>query len=241
MAKKGEKRHLKRFSLPPAVMLPRKLTVWAPKPRPGPHRASECLPLRLVVRDYLGLARTARETDRIIAGGQILVDGKARRDPKFPVGLMDVVQVSEIKKNFRVLYDERGRLTLHEISQDEASFKLCMVIRKSVVKGGRIQLTFHDGKTSMGEFGEFKVQDVAKLTLPDFKVGERLSFEEGALALITGGSNVGKVGRIQSIRRVREAQSDLVTLKSDATTFQSPKDYLFLIGKEKPMISLLGG
>ena len=240
MAKKGQKRHLKRFSLPPAVMLPRKLAVWASKPRPGPHRANECLTLRLVVRDYLDLARTARETDRIITGGQILVDGKTRRDPKFPVGLMDVVQVPEIKKNYRVLYDEKGRLTLHEISQDEASFKLCMVIRKSVVKGGRTQLAFHDGKTSIGEFGEFKIQDVAKLTLPDFKVEERLAFGEGMLALITGGSNVGKVGRIQGIRHMREAQSDLVTLKSDATTFQSPKDYVFLVGREKPMISLLG-
>lgn len=241
MAKKGQKRHLKRFSLPSALRLPRKSAVWASKPRPGPHRASECLPLRLVVRDYLGLARTARETGRILAGGQILVDGKVRRDPKFPIGLMDVVQVPKIKKNYRVLYDEKGRLILHEVSQDEASFKLCMVIRKSVVKGGRMQLAFHDGKTSIGEFGEFDLQDVAKLSLPDFKVEERLAFEKEVLVLITGGRNVGKIGKIQGIQHVKEAQSDLITVKSDAATFQSPKNYVFPIGKEKPVISLPGG
>ena len=240
MAKKGQKRHLKRFSLSPAIQLPRKSAVWASKPRPGPHKASLCLPLRHVVRDYLALARTSAETDRIITEGQILVDGRVRRDPKFPVGLMDVVQIPEIKKNYRVLYDEKGRLVLHEIPKDEASFKLCMVIRKSLVKGGKLQLTFHDGKTSIGEFGEFKLQDVAKVTLPDFKVKERLAFAEGVMALVTGGSNIGKVGKIQSIQHLREAQPDLVTLKSDATTFQAPKNFVFPIGKERPMISLLG-
>jgi small subunit ribosomal protein S4e len=154
---------------------------------------------------------------------------------------MDVIQVPEIKKNYRVLYDEKGRLILHEISQDEASFKLCMVIRKSVVKGGRMQLAFHDGKTSIGEFGEFNLQDVVKLSLPDFKVEERLAFEKEALVLITGGRSVGKTGKIQDIQHVKEAQSDLVTVKSDAATFQSPKNYVFPIGKEKPVISLPGG
>jgi small subunit ribosomal protein S4e len=222
------------------LRLPRKQAVWTVKPAPGPHPADESIPLRLVARDYLGLTRTAREADRILAQGNILVDGRVRRDPKFVVGLMDVVQVPKTNKNYRVLLNTRGRLVLHEIPPNEASFKLCKVIRKVQIPKKRIQLGFHDGKTLAGEYGEFCLSDVAKLSLPDFTVIERFAFGSGMLALITGGKSVGKVGKITEIKRVERAP-DLVTLKAlDGATFQAPKEYVFVVGKEKPLIPLQG-
>jgi len=194
-----------------------------------------------VVREYLGLARTAREVDRLLSEKRVLVDGRVRKDSKFPVGLMDVVQLPALNKNYRVLLDTKGRLILREIPQAEAQFKLCKVVRKDVISGGRIQLTFNDGKTLSGDFGEFKPRDVAKLSLPDPKILERIAYDKAAAALITGGRNVGRLGKIVEVKLIEGTQPNIVILEAvDGTTFQTPEDYVFVVGKEKPVISLAG-
>ena len=241
MARKGQSRHLKRYAAPRAIKLPRKSVVWTVKPAPGPHPSACSIPLLLIVREYLGLARTAREADRVLNERNVLVDGRVRRDSKFPAGLMDVVQFPALDRNYRILLDQRGRLVLHEISKDEVQFKLCKVVRKNVVTGKKIQLTFHDGKTIMGDFGEFKPRDVAKLALPEPKILERVPFEVGVLALVTGGGNVGRVGKITEIKLIESPRPNIITLEaSDGATFQAPEDYVFVVGKEKPLISLAG-
>lgn len=238
MAKKGQSKHLKRYAAPRALRLSRKSFPWMVKPSPGPHPRESSLPLRMLLRDYLSLARTAREADRILAGGQVLVDGKARRSPKFPIGLMDVVQLPALSRNYRVLLDHRGRLTLRGICQAETSSKLCRVMRKDIVRGKRVQLSFHDGKTLVGDFEKFKPGDGVKLALPELKVLERFPFEKGATALIIGGKNVGKVGTITDVKLVEGAQPNIVNLEVGGETFQAPQHYVFVVGKEKPAISL---
>jgi len=210
------------------------------KPSPGPHPREDALPLRLLLRDYLSLARTAGEADKILAGGQVLVDGRVRRSPKFPVGLMDVVRLPTLNRNYRVLLDHRGRLVLREIDQAETSSKLCKIMRKDIVRGKRTQLSFHDGKTLVGDFDEFRPGDGVKLALPELKVLERFPFEKGATALVTGGKNVSKVGTITDIKLVEGTQPNIVTLEASGETFQAPEHYVFIVGKEKPAISLLG-
>ncbi len=240
MAKKGQSRHMKRYAAPRALKLPRKSFPWMVKPSPGPHPRKSSLPLRLLLRDYLSLARTAREADRILAGGQVLVDGRVRRSPKFPVGLMDVVQLLTLNQNYRVLLDHRGRLVLHEIDKAETSLKLCKVMRKDIVRGRRVQLSFHDGKALVGDFDEFKLGDGIKLALPELKVLERFPFEKGATILVTGGKNVSKVGTITDVKLVEGTQPNIVTFEAAGKSFQTPEHYVFVVGKEKPAISLQG-
>lgn len=240
MGKKGQSRHLKRYAVSPALKLPRKSMVWALKPAPGPHPGEASLPLRLLLRDYLALARTAKEVDKILFGRQVLIDGVVRRDPRFPIGLMDVVQMQAIGRSYRILLDGRGRLALHDIPQTEASFKLCKVAHKVIIRSKKVQLTFHDGKTLVGDFQEYKPRDVVKLAFPELKVLERLPFEEGALALVIGGKNVGKIGKIVEIKLIQGTQPNIVTLQAlDSSTFQAPEDYVFVVGKEKSLISML--
>lgn len=238
MAKKGGSRHMKRYAAPRALKLPRKSLPWVIKAAPGPHPSERAIPLRLVIRDYLSVGRDAREADSILSAGNLLVDGRIRREPSFPVGFMDVIQLPTLNRSYRVLLDHRGRLTMNEVDQAEASVKLHRVVRKQIVGGKKVQLTFHDGKTIVGELNEFKPGDVAKLTLPDLKVLERLPFEVGATALITGGRNVSRVGKISEIKQIAGTQPNIVTLKTDGEEFQAPEHYVFVVGKEKPSISL---
>lgn len=238
MSKKGETKQMKPHVMSRAVRLPRKSHPWVSKPHPGPHPIQQSIPLRLVVRDYISLARISREADRIISGGNVRIDGKVRRDPRFAVGFMDVVHLPAVNLSYRVLLDYRGRLTVGEIPREESSVKLCKVKRKQVLRGKKVQLTLHDGKNVVGDLGGFKPGDVAKLALPDSKVIDRLPMKNGALAFITGGKNTSKVGKIEEIKIMRGSPPNTVLLKSQEKIFEAPQDYVFVVGVEKPEITI---
>lgn len=240
MSRKGGKKQMKPYGMSRALKLPRKSSPWVSKPQPGPHPAGLSIPLRLLVRDYLGLARTAREADHVIAEGVLKVDGKVRREPRYSAGFMDVVDVPSSNRSYRVLVDYRGRLTLSEVPGGESALKLCKVGRKQVLKGKRVQLTLHDGKNVVGDFGSFRPGDTVKITLPDWKVAERFPMEQGSLAYITGGKNTGKVGRIDQIRVMKGRQPNVVVLKAGDSVLEAPQRYVFVVGKEKPEITIPG-
>ncbi|MEA2090603.1 MAG: S4 domain-containing protein, partial [Thermoproteota archaeon] len=143
MGKKGGSRHLKRKPAPRFWPIHRKELVWTFKPKPGPHPITRCFPLALILREILGVAKTRKEAKKIISKGKVQVDGKARREELFPVGLMDVISIPDVEKSYRILPSSRG-LTLHSIKKNEAAFKLCRIENKSIVKGGNLQLNLHD-------------------------------------------------------------------------------------------------
>lgn len=241
MAKKSGSKHVKRYAAPRAIKLSRKSNVWTTKASPGPHPAETSLPLRTALRDYLSVGRSAKEVGIILSKGGVLVDGKIRKEAGFPIGFMDVVQLPAVNRSYRVMLDHRRRLTLNEIGAAEASVKLCRVVRKQTAKGKKVQLALHDGKTLRGDLNEFKPGDVAKISLPETKVLERIPFEVGSMAVITGGSNVSRVGRVEDIKLITGPQPNIVTLKTDGGTFQSPEHYVFVVGRGKPSIPLPGG
>ena len=62
----------------------------------------------------------------------IKIDGKVRTDARFPTGFMDVIQVEKTGENFRIIYDVKGRFTVHRITAQEAKYKLCKVTEVSI-------------------------------------------------------------------------------------------------------------
>ena len=42
----------------------------------------------------------------------IRIDGRVRTNPKFPLGLMDVLSFPKLKKNYRCLIDVKGRFVV---------------------------------------------------------------------------------------------------------------------------------
>ncbi|TLZ94355.1 MAG: 30S ribosomal protein S4e, partial [Methanobacteriota archaeon] len=85
------KKHLKRLSAPRSWSTPRKTDFWIVRPSPGPHAIGESVPLGSILRDMLKLCDSAREARHILNNRGVLIDGRVVTDPKFPVGLMDVL------------------------------------------------------------------------------------------------------------------------------------------------------
>jgi len=248
VGKKGGKKHLKRKPAPKFWPIHRKEAIWTVKPKPGPHPLSRCIPLALVVRDILKLAKTGKEVKTIVSQGKIKVNGKVEREELFPVGLMDVISISEIEKTYRILPSEKG-LFLHSIGVDEANFKLCRIEDKSVVRGGHVQLNLHDetnmlirvGNPTKPEEDVYQTFDTLKSSIPDQKIIGYMKLTVGAPAIFVGGKNIGKYGKITAIEeKPNQKRRDLLVTIEDkkGNRFQTTLNFVFVIGDKEPSISL---
>jgi small subunit ribosomal protein S4e len=247
VGKKGKTGRLKRNPAPRFWPLHRKEFLWVVKPSPGPHSLANCLPLSIVLRDILEVAKTRKEAKKIISEGKVYVDGKVRRKDDFPIGLMDVVSIPDLNKFFRVTPFHKG-LFLNPISKEEASFKLCKVEDKTTVENGHVQFALHDGSNILAKTADsespkevnYETFDVLKLGLPEKQVVDRLKTKEGNLAVITGGKNIGKQGRIVEIEKTKakKRRNGLVVIEDEkGNRYQTILDFVFSIGTTKPLIS----
>ncbi len=156
---------------------------------------------------------------------------------------MDVVAIPEANSFFRIIPSSKG-LILHPVEKDEAAFKLCRIEDKTAVKGGRLQLNLHDGSNVIlkadVEGAAYETLDVLKVSLPKRDALDHLKIEEGAFAIAIGGENIGRYGRIIKIERKSGERRDfLTTIENDhGRSFNTILDYVFVIGREKPLISL---
>jgi small subunit ribosomal protein S4e len=196
-----------------------------------------------VIRDFLGLAETAKEAKTIIKQGKVFVDGKSREDDRFPIGLMDVLTLPEADERYRVLPEHGGRFILHQISGEETSFKLCRIINKTTVRNGVIQLNLHDGRNVLlTEGGEtYDVNDIVKLSVPEQEITDHIAFKPGVRAIITGGRSQGQYGILIGLGSEPgdKRTATIRTLENeDVRTLAS---YVFAVGTETPIISLPGG
>jgi len=189
----------------------------------------------------LSVVRNEKEAERILGKGEIKVDGKARRDPKYPVGLMDVVEIPKMGESWRVLFDRKGYLCFNEIDEEESDFKLEKVVGKVPFEGGKNQLALSDGKTIVGDFESVNLGDTVKVSLPDLSVEERIPCEVGNVAFTIGGGNVGRMGQVKEISEMAGPSSDQIMIEADGEEFQAPDKYVFIVGKDSSEISLLEG
>ncbi|RUM34093.1 MAG: 30S ribosomal protein S4e [Archaeoglobus sp.] len=228
--------HQKRLSAPKTVKIPRKVAKWIVKTGPGPHNKS-AVPLLVVIRDYLKLADNAREARRIIASGEVLVDGKVRKDYRFPVGLFDVISIPKLNKTYRMLFDEKGRYVPKEV--EDGDLKVYKIKNKTTIRGGKVQLNLFDGTNLLAD-NSYKTKDSILVKIPEKKVIDHLRFENGALVMIVGGTHAGELGHIKEYKIVKGSAPNLVTIEGDKGTITTIEDHVFVVGKPggKPVIDL---
>ncbi len=243
MGKKGPSRHMKRHMSPTFWPIHRKEAVWAVKPRPGPHASMVSTPLTVVLRDILGYAATSKEARMLVHQGKVLVDGKKRKDPRYSVGLMDVVEIPDAEQYYRILPRHGGRFILHPISKQEADFKLCRIVGKTTTKGGRIQLNLHDGRNVQMEDGggDYSVNDIVKISLPDQEVTDKIEFKPGVRTIITGGRSQGQYGILMGFGPEPGDKKTATIRTQENEDVRTLAKYVFAVGTESPVISLPGG
>ncbi|TRO46007.1 30S ribosomal protein S4e [Candidatus Bathyarchaeota archaeon] len=247
MGKKGKVGRLKRKPAPRFWPIHRKETIWIVRPSSGPHSLEKCLPLSIVLRDILKVAETRKEAKKIITQGKVYVDGKVRLEDDFPVGLMDVISMPDLNKFYRILPSHKG-LFLNPISKEEASFKLFRIEDKTIVKNGNSQFALHDGTNMLVKAEDpdnpavvYETFATLKLGLPEKQVLGQLKTEKGNIAIITGGKNIGKQGKIVEIEKTvaKKRRNALVVVEDEkGDRYQTILDFVFSVGGAKSLISL---
>lgn len=236
--------HLKTLAAPRHY--PKKATVFTVAPSPGPHAKKKSIPLLIAVRDLLNYADNAHTARRLIKQGKFMVDGRVVKDPRFPLGLMDVLSIPELGENYRVLIKPGKGLTLAKTSSEEAGFKICQVVRKNHVRGGALMIGLHDGRTILfrGEMLDkgraIKTLDSLKIAVPSQEILETISLDNGVYAYIHSGARAGLHGKIMRIRReVVFPDKPTATVETGQGTVTTLLRNLMPVGGEAPWITLL--
>lgn len=174
------------------------------RPSQGPHKRRDSLPLSLILRDKLKLAFNGTDCYKILRQkeGLLRVDNKIRREPKYPVGFLDVVEIPKCGYAFRIMYDEKGRFKLIDVDVDknEQNYKICRVNKKSVGLNKIPYLVTHDGRTLRFIDENVGVHDSVKLNLTNGEVEEHFKMNIGNLAMISHGNNRGRIGIVNNIK-----------------------------------------
>ncbi len=249
MARMGGSRHVKALSAPQVQRIPRKERPWTVKPSPGPHPVDRSLPLLIVLRDLLKVAENNREARKIISGGEVKVDGRLVKDYKWPVGVMDVIELPKVGEYYRVLPDPTGTLKLVNIPKEEANLKIVRVEGVTTVKGGHFEIHLSGGRNLL-----FKVNDPTKpgqlpyrpldsllISLPGSDVKDHIEFKVGDLALVVWGKNMGRYGRILSVTRGWGWERSVVALEdANGNKFETSLDNIYVVGRDKPLVTITG-
>ncbi|MEK6816005.1 MAG: 30S ribosomal protein S4e [Nanoarchaeota archaeon] len=232
------KRHLIRLNSPKTWPVKRKGIMFITRPNPGSHSLKTSMPLNLIIKDMLRLAPTTQDVRKILQNKEVLVNKIVRKDKKFPVGFMDVVELPKIKEAYRMLYNKSGKFMLKKIDAKETAIKPCLIKSKSLIKKGKVQLHLNDGSNFLVDNAAYKVNDTVIVNTQDKKIVSHLPFEKGYMIVITGGNKVATVGVLKGVRSFKSSQPDDIIFSTKDGEFETKKKYAMIIGKDKPVIEL---
>ena len=108
----------------------------------------------------------------------------------------DVVSIEKSGEHFRLLYDVKGRFTIHRITPEEATYKLLKVKRMAVGARGVPYIVTHDGRTIRYPDPLIRANDTVRFDLEQNKITDFVKFDTGNVCMITGGRNMGRAGVI---------------------------------------------
>lgn len=225
------KNHLKRIAAPRSWVIDRKSRTFITRPKPGAHSLKNGISLGFLIRDSLALASTMSEVKKLLNNQEVLVDGKRRKDHRLIVGLFDTISIPTIKKQWRMSLDKKGRLIALDIPENESTIKICKVVGKKILPKEKIQLNLHDGKNIITT-KPVKVGETLVIVLPSLEIKEVLSPNAGAAVILTNGKKSGQSGKLKSIIK------DEATLEVDNQDVETAKKYLFVVGKQKPVVTI---
>jgi small subunit ribosomal protein S4e len=225
------KKHLKRLNTPRTWDILKKNYKYIKRPLPGSHCLEEGMPLALFLRDILGLVKTGKEVKNVLNNQEILIDGIRRKEPKFIVGLMDIISILSLKENYRVILDSRGLLNAIKIDDSESKVKLCKVKGKTMYHG-KVQLNLSDGRNIFDSSKNYSIGGCVLIEVPSQKIKEFLPLERNCKVLIIGGKKSGKIALVDDIK------DDIMKCRTDDGEFETSKRYAFVVGKEKPSIKI---
>ena len=226
------KEHLKRLAAPKSWQISRKELKFITKPSAGPHNFKSSIPISIFLKELLNYANTTKEVKKIMNNNEIKIDGKVRREFRFPIGIFDTIRFKSINENFRVILNSKGKLDMIKISEDESSLKPCKIIGKKMVRG-KLQLNLYDGKNLNDGNNSYQSGDTVLLSLPEQKIIKHFKLKKKSTIFLTGGKHIGETGNVEDI-----VEDKIIYKNHKGNLIETSKKYAFVVGDDSPSITL---
>ena len=222
-------RHQKRLAVPNSWPVERKTSTFTVKAGAGPH-GEEGVPLVVLLRDVLGYVDSRKEARYALNNDAVLVNGDAVSDEQRPIGMFDILAFPSREEYFRVFPDEGGRLALTPIDESAADGRLGKVTNKTVVSGGDVQLTLHDGtNVRVDADADYSTKDSVVVDNESKEIVAHFEYGEGALVTAVAGQHAGRIGEIESIDVTLGSGSNSVVVGDDAGGYETVEEYVVVI------------
>ena len=226
------KRHLFSLNAPANWPIERKKYVWVTRPNPGPHQLKRCLSLNMLLKNVLKYARTSREVKVILNSGEVLINNKPVKDDKFPVGIMDNIEIKKTNEHFMLIINEYNKYELKKINKENSKIKPCKIINKTILKKGKTQLNLFDGRNIIVNNSDYKVGDTILIDVEKNKIVDHIKLGKGSTIYIMYGKYIGYIGQLQDVVLEDGMKSNKIVFTKDKEKIETLKDYAFAIPED---------
>jgi small subunit ribosomal protein S4e len=230
------KDHIKRINAPKRWDVLRKSNTFISRPNAG-RDFSLCLSLNTVLKELLGKTKTTKESKYLIKNKGVMVNGKIVYDEKYPVGFFDIVSFPASGESFRLIVNEENVLFLLKTRGEDAQLKLSKVLDKKTLSKDTVQLNCSDGrnflfKASDASLKGISINDSLLYSIADRKIKQHIKLEKGAVVYLYKGKHTGNVVTVDDFKGAN------IIFKMGKEVFETKRAYAFVIGKEKPVITV---
>ena len=219
--------HLKTLNAPKLWPVERKKTKFTAKSSPGPHSLTKGITLSLLLREILNYAKTTREIKKIINARQIIIDKVPRKNYRFPVGIMDLIEIPKLNKSYRLIVDNKKKFVVNEVNGENSNLKPLKIIGKTTLKKNKTQLNLFDGRNVIVDKDSYKVGDTIIYNFAKNSIQSYLKLGKKARVYIMDGKYQGRIGEVEDIKK--EAKNDRIVIKDKDGKFETLKKYAFVI------------
>jgi small subunit ribosomal protein S4e len=193
--KRNKMAHINRQNIGKFWPIPRKGTKYLAV---ASYNKYGSIPLVVVARDILKIVRNKKELKRLINEKRIKINHKEIRETNYPVCLFDVINLIDIKKNYRATFSENKKMIFEEISDKESETKIFKIFNKKILSGNRVQFNLMYGKNIISK-EKANTGDSILLNLKENKIIKIIKMEKGEKTFVVKGKHAGEKGKIEDI------------------------------------------
>ena len=185
--------HLKRMKVSMKWPVARKGNMFVVRPS---GEMKDGMPLLILLRDMLKIGRNRGEIKQILNLGNIEVNGKVRKNDKFPLRAFDIVKIKSINKSYSLAVSKSGRFFATE---KKDNIRISKVLGKRMLKGGIMQIEL-DGGHNFTTKENIKTGDSVARDVTNGKIEKIIPLKEGSKIIVLVGKYIGEEGKIKEIK-----------------------------------------
>lgn len=156
------------------------------------HNNANGIPVLIVLRNMLKIAKTRSEAKRIILGEKVKINGKVIKDEKYPLVLFDILELDG--KKYKIVLKNK-KFSLEDTKDNK---KVAKIIGKTILPGKKTQINLDDGRNFLTQ-EKIKVGDSAVYNFSDNKIEKIIPLKEGSQIVVISGSHIGEEGKTEKI------------------------------------------